>query len=146
MQLPPLAAVHLQDAITALHADALQDALAYADSAVLLAPEHPHAHFVQGQAEYVRADFAAARRAWERASALEPANFAWWQSLGDVAFRQSDYAASLKYYKRALRLHPDAVSWHGATGAHWEMSQPVEARRACEQALPMFTILLHNRL
>ncbi len=135
--LPAGAAEHLQDAITALRSHAIQEALAHADSALLLAPEHPYGHFVKGQAYYLLADFAAARWAWEKASALEPAYFAWWQSLGDVAFRQADFAASLKYYERALRLSPDAISWHGAAGAYWEMSQPLEARRACEQALAL---------
>lgn len=136
-QLPIGAAEHLQDAITALRSNAIRDALAYADSALVLAPEHPYGHFVQGQAHYVSDDFVAARRAWERASALEPANFAWWQSLGDVAFQQADYAASLQYYKRALRLDPDAISWHGAAGAYWELGQSPAARRACENALEL---------
>ncbi len=136
-QLPVGAAEHLQDAITALRANATHDALAHADSALQLAPEHPYTHFVKGQAHYVSADFVAARRAWERASALEPDNFAWWQSLGDAAFQQGDYAASLTFYERALRLSPEAVSWHGAAGAYWEMSQPLAARRACEKALAL---------
>lgn len=134
-QLPAAAAKHLQDAVTALSSNEIHNALAHADSALLFAPQSSHAHFVRGQALYVLTDFAAARQAWERASALEPANFAWWQSLGDVAFQQEDYLASLNYYQRALRINPDAISWHGAAGAYWELSQTEQARSACEKAL-----------
>ena len=136
-QLPAAAAMHLQDAVAALSSNQIHNALAHADSALLLAPQSSHVHFVRGQALYILTDFAAARQAWERASALEPANFAWWQSLGDVAFQQADYSASLKYYQRALRINPDAISWHGAAGAYWELSQPRQAQSACEKALAL---------
>ncbi len=133
--LSPEAALQLQDAVAALRESDLERALALADSAVALAPHHPHSHFVQGQAYYALAEFAAARSAWERVVTLEPRNWAWWQSLGDVTFRQQEYASSLRYYKRSLRLHSDPVSWHGAAGVYWELGRPLAARRACARAL-----------
>ena len=69
------------------------------------------------------------------ASRLDPDNWVWVQTLGDVAFQEADYQASLDYYLRAVRMHPDAVSWHGAAGGYWEMGLTEEAWDACHQAL-----------
>lgn len=135
--LPPAAAPRLQDAIKALRESDPERALKLAEGVVALAPQHAHAHFVRGQAHYALADFAAARAAWETVAALDPGNWAWYQSLGDAAFQQRDYSASLAYYKRSLQLHPDPVSWHGAAGAYWELGKPQEARRAIARALAL---------
>jgi tetratricopeptide (TPR) repeat protein len=106
-----------------------------AEQAVQMVPEHPHPHFILGQAHYVRGNYSEARRSWETASRLEPDNWTWLQTLGDAAFQQADYQASLDYYLRAGRKHPDAISWHGAAGAYWEMGLTEGARDACHQAL-----------
>ena len=133
--LPPEAALRLQEAIEALRKNDPERARALSESAVALAPNHPHTHFVLGQAHYVLDEFVGARSAWETVTALDPKDWAAWQSLGDVAFQQQHYSASLRYYERSLRLHSDPVSWHGAAGAYWELGKPQEARQALEQAL-----------
>lgn len=133
--LPESAAILLQDATIALNENAPGRAISMAEQAVQTAPGHPHPHFILGQAHYVRGNYTEARRSWEMASRLDPENWVWVQTLGDVAFQQEDYQASLEYYLRAVRMHPDAVSWHGVAGAYWEMGLTEEAWDACHQAL-----------
>ena len=131
------AAFHVQEAVKRLQQDLPADALAHADSAIALAPWHPHGHFVLGQANYVLGNYAASHAAWEHTARLDPENWAWWQSLGDVAFQLDDYGASLEYYERSLEMHADPISWHGAAGALWEMNRPHEAQIACEMAVAL---------
>ena len=133
--LPESAAILLHEATIALNENAPERAVNMAEQAVQMAPGHPHPHFILGQAHYVRGSYTEARRSWEMASRLEPDNWVWLQTLGDVAFQQADYQASLDYYLRAVRMHPDAVSWHGAAGAYWEMGLTEDAWDACHQAL-----------
>lgn len=135
--LPESAAIPLQEATIALNENAPGRAISMAEQAVQIAPGHPHPHFVLGQAHYVLGNYTEARRSWEMASRLDPDNWVWVQTLGDVAFQQADYQASLDYYLRAVRMHPDAVSWHGAAGAYWEMGHTEDARDACHQALAL---------
>ena len=133
--LPESAAILLREATLALNENAPGRAISLAERAGQIAPRHPHPHFILGQAHYVSGNYTEARRSWEMASRLEPENWVWLQTLGDVAFQQEDYQASLDYYSRAVRMHPDAVSWHGAAGAYWEMGHTEDAWDACHQAL-----------
>ena len=133
--LPESAEILLQEATLALDENAPGRAISMAEQAAQIAPGHPHPHFILGQAHYVRGNYTEARRSWEAASGLDPDNWVWSQTLGDVAFQQADYQASLDYYLRAVRMHPDAVSWHGAAGAYWEMGLTEYAWDACHQAL-----------
>ena len=133
--LDPIAATYLNQAIQALRDQDPERTLVLTDSAGAYASDHPYTYFVRGQAFYVLGRFDDARAAWGRTLALEPDNWAWWQSIGDVAFRQRNYPESLAHYRKAARMHPDPVSWHGMAGAYWEMGLPDSARLACEQAL-----------
>ncbi len=135
--LDPVAATYLNQAIQALRDQDPARTLVFTDSARAYAPDHPYTYFVRGQAYYVLGRFDDARAAWDRTLELEPDNWAWWQSIGDVAFRQQKYPESLAHYRKAARMHPDPVSWHGMAGAYWEMGRPDSARLACEQALTL---------
>ncbi len=134
---PDTTTKHVREAVSLLKQDLPRKALAHADTAIAIMPQQPDGHFVLGQAHYVLGNYEAARAAWHSASDLDPINWAWWQSLGDVAFQLADYSASLEYYQHSLRIHPDPISWHGAAGAYWEMNRPEDARIACLNAVAL---------
>lgn len=96
------------------------DARAELEALALEAPNDPAVLNALGAAHYEAGEWDAARRALERAVALQPDHPLAHATLGELALRREDYPAAARHFGAALRAErPDLVNVQRWIKALW---------------------------
>ncbi len=93
-----------------------ESAAACARNASILQPEDFKTHYLRGYFEQRAQHPAAAREAFERAAALDPASSLAFLRLAELCLEQEEDAAALAAYEQVLRLDPASASAHFGLG------------------------------
>jgi len=110
-------------------------AMALADSAEALQPEHPDLLFFKGRVyTHMRLLDEADSLYWLVARRV-PDYAGVWHNLANNAARRGQFQKAVALFRRELALRPNALSWRGLGRAYVELGRPDSARLALETAL-----------
>lgn len=94
----------------------MTERLEEADRAVKLNPTIPEAHYVRASLLYKRDELVEAVKAFERAVALRPRDYALWLELGRARDQASDVEGALAAFRESVRLAPFYAQPHWQLG------------------------------
>jgi hypothetical protein len=94
----------------------LTEQLEEADRAIKLRPTIPEAHYVRASLLYKRGELFEASKAFERAVALRPRDYALWLELGRARDQANDADGALAAFRESARLAPFYAQPHWQLG------------------------------
>lgn len=90
-----------------MQVQAYDEAIAWCDTAVRLAPDHERSHVLRGMALYIKNQDADAIMEFSRFVQLKPRDAFAWRMLGDIYRDTKDRRLSEQAYREALRIDPN---------------------------------------
>ncbi len=110
-------------------------AIALADSAEALQPEHPDILFFKGRVYTHMRLLDEADSLYRLVARRVPDYPGVWHNLANNAARRGQFREAIALFQRELEYHPGAFSWRGIGRAYAELGRPDSAQFALETAL-----------
>ncbi len=132
--LPEARALMIQ-AEQALAQQQFVQAIALADSAAALQPEHPSILFFKGRVYTQMQLLDEADSLYWLVAHRVPDYAGVWHNLANNAARRGQFREAIALFRRELQHRPGALSWRGIGRAYAELGRPDSARLAFETAL-----------
>jgi tetratricopeptide (TPR) repeat protein len=125
-RIPAATAVHLFRAMQHAEGGRYTEALAEADTAILLSPRYDEAHRVRGRSYVDVGDSERATRDYTEAIRLNPGNVTAWSNRASVHIRRGEPAKAIGDLDEAIRRGPNEAETYVNRGAAYGMQGMVE--------------------